>query len=532
MKFLKGILILLIPIGGLVGAFIFTSKNAEQTNLRTSTSSRDNDSVVFEILNACFEPNPRQFAGSRKAAETMVVEQITQAAKRLRLSDADLIRDTEAWARRVRSQLTADPYYLAMACFAERNFEDAASFAAQAYSKAVKSKDHGRLSARAAAHVWAVALMELHRYNDAVEAYDKVSALTDRDEETLFWVLTLEAKAYALWQAERYPEMEDTLRKAVAGRAAREELCGEAICYSLVFLGESFRRQSRLQDALTTLQEALDRMAGLPMISPVVKYETLCTMAQLVSDLGAIEEALSYLMDADSLAQSTGQLPGLDPVRASFQIGTCCWHLGRFQEAAEWFSRSIAWYEKSGQGWERRLAICLSSLANARSKLGLLDEAITISERVVSIMETAPPGFEFDLSQAYDGLGVVYCAAKKYREAESVLRKAVALMEEKHGPDASAVAVPLGNLSGAIAEQGRWSEAEPMIWDVVAMDMRASVTMGRLPPTIVPHARQFIGIMKQLGVTPDEMRSRFLDIAVESQMPLSLFQDLESRITK
>ena len=83
---------------GVAGTWIFTREKAGQTGLTEPAPVRDGEAVILEVLKGCFEPGPQRFAGSRKTAEEIVGEQITQTAKKLGLSDATLRQDMETWA--------------------------------------------------------------------------------------------------------------------------------------------------------------------------------------------------------------------------------------------------------------------------------------------------------------------------------------------------------------------------------------------------------------------------------------------------
>ncbi|MES2598509.1 MAG: tetratricopeptide repeat protein [Verrucomicrobiota bacterium] len=487
---------------------------------------QNDDAKIVKILSACFEPVSEKFAGSRKSADEWLASQLKHGAAGLRLADDELNRQVREWAERKRKAPGTPPYSLALACFFGRDYQNAAKFSAKAYVTALQFKADGRISARAAARVWAEALIEQSLYAEAVDAYDKVLALTDRSTEALAWIQVLEAKAYALWDAGHYPAMEDALEDAVAARSTQEDLGGQGICYTLTFLAECYRRQMRQKEAQATLQEALNRMTKQPKISAVVHHEALCVAAQIASDLDSSQEAIAYLTQAVDLAEKTGSVPGLDPARARFQLSVSYFKLGRYQDAAEASATCISSYEKAGAGWERRLALSLDTLAHTQFSLGQHEEAIETAKRVVLIMEKAPPGFEYDLGGAYGLLGHIYNAAKKYPLSEKTLRRAVALREQKHGPDHHQVAIALGNLADVIAMQGRFAEAEPLAWDAMAIDMKDSVVTGRLVPGLVVHARGFSGIAQRLGLSGNEVGQRVLELARQMQMPQDLLKEL------
>ncbi|MES2596952.1 MAG: tetratricopeptide repeat protein [Verrucomicrobiota bacterium] len=513
------------------GVWIYTQSTSEPVQAKAQPQE-DRQAAFLEVLSASFEPNAERFAGARKPAAAWLTEHLKQSAAKLHLTDEEVTRQMEAWAQHLQARLGARPYHLAMACFLARDYEKAAGFAARAYQDALKSKGEGRAAARAAARVWAESLMELLRFGDAVNAYDKVLALTDSGKEQLAWIQALEAKAYALWNDQHYPEMEESLETAVQARATRPELQGQAICYSLTFLAKSYQRQLRVREGQAALQEALNRMASLPEISPVVQYEALCEAAQLSGLVGANEEAIIYLVRAQEIARQAGPLPGLDPGQAILQLGSRYVVMRRFDEATEWINKSIEHYEKAGSKGDLKLAEALGALAQTQMQQEKTEEAIATAKRCVAVVETLPAEFENEQAIAYNLLGLTHLSAGKYDVSENLLKRAVALREKLHGPDHYQVAKPLGDLACVYMAQKRFGEAEPLLWDVVGMEMRATVTMGKFTPGLVDHTRFFLATMGNLGIAETTRRDRVMELAREAKMSDSQWKDLAEQLMK
>lgn len=487
------------------------------------------DLAAPEWLLNFFAPDPQHRAGRWRRIDERLDQLIAQQAQLQKVSVEDIQAQVKAWTERVKNRESGDPYQFAFASLADRQITVAADQAAKAFTTAMRVKEHRRQDVRKIAQLWAESLMDQDRFADAANAYSRALALTDETQECPLWVQAQESRAYALWRHRRFNDMVQSMRLAVKARKTQPELKGEALCYALVFFGDGLREQKNLTEAQAVLQEAVELMPQLPAFSPVLKYETLCTLGEILSDQGRVEQAQKLLQEAQALTEGTDPPALADPVRASFQLGKILLRQNQLDAAAPLIKQASTWYEEAGKGWEPRLTLCLYEESLLWGKAGRTTETIQTAERLLALMEKTPNaealGSDFSLSDVCNSLGRAYFQAERFADAEVQLQKAVSLLEQKVGPDHADVAVPLANLSAAIARQGRLTDAEPLIWDAVAIDMRTSVALGKLAPNLVTHTKMFAGIMDAQGVPTEEKSRRVIELVREAQLPDALFQE-------
>lgn len=486
------------------------------------------DQATLELLQSFFEPDPDHRAGRWHRTEDQMTAFLGRQAQIRKVSVESLQEEIKAWTAHAKGR--EDLYLRALAALADGQITVAADHAAKAYTAAMRLKGQSRQNVRLIAQLWAESLMDQDRFSDAANAYTKALALTEETQEKALWIEIQENRAYAYWRHRRFADMVQSMRAAVTARKTEPDFQVEPLCYALVFWGDGLREQKGLAEAKTVLEEAAALMAKLPSFSPVLKYETLCTLSEIYLDQEKLNEALPLAQEAHALTQKSEPLAVPDPARAAFQIGRIFFLAGKFEEAAPFIQQAAESYAQAGKNGELRLIICLQSQSIIASKLGRNDEAIQVCERLLPLMEKAPEGLDFRLSDVCNNLGQTYYVAQRFPEAEAQLQKAVTLIEQRLGPDHPDLAVPLANLALAIAGQNRFSEAEPLIWDAVAIDMRASVIAGKLVPGLVPHTRLFAGMMDAGGVASEEKSNRVRELARETQLPDALWQEFVRQI--
>jgi tetratricopeptide (TPR) repeat protein len=130
----------------------------------------------------------------------------------------------------------------------------------------------------------------------------------------------------------------------------------------------------------------------------------------------------------------------------------------------------------------------LSSIGNAYTNLGELDEARPLLEEALTLRRIALGQEHPDVARGLNDLGVLYYRQGRYPEADSLYRQALAIAERAFGPDHGDVASKLNNLAVSLSSQGRNDEALPLLERTISIwqeelgpdDMRLARALNNL----------------------------------------------------
>jgi len=103
------------------------------------------------------------------------------------------------------------------------------------------------------------------------------------------------------------------------------------------------------------------------------------------------------------------------------------------------------------------------------------------------------------LSMYYKGL---------YREAEPLLRRALAIDEQSFGADHPNVATALNNLAQLLQATSRLTEAEPLLRRVVEILLTFTRATGHAHTHLRDAVMNYAGVLTQMGARPAEASKR------------------------
>lgn len=134
-----------------------------------------------------------------------------------------------------------------------------------------------------------------------------------------------------------------------------------------------------------------------------------------------------------------------------------------FQDQAEaYFQKAVKTAESAYGPTDSRLAESLSDLARLYAGRGQYNRAELLDQRVVSIYETSK-GDSPDTANALRQLGDLYRLERKYMQAESVLKKAMAIDSKLLAPDSSESVLLLDSLGLVYLDQSKFAQSEPLL---------------------------------------------------------------------
>ncbi|MEQ8850172.1 MAG: serine/threonine-protein kinase [Phycisphaerales bacterium] len=265
-------------------------------------------------------------------------------------------------------------------------------------------------------------------------------------------------------------------RRQTAGyRAARFARRNPALCVAgaaagvllLAALGgvvygysESVRRTEEL--------EAANRVIAAEAEKAIAVNEFLRRMLVSADPLGETGAGRADMTVVEMLDRESGQIAeafeGLPGSEASVRstIGGVYMSLGKLEEAEPHLRRSLELHEQvwgvgsiDAERAERDLAVLLS-------RTGRGDEAIAIFRDVLARLDRDGRAGTADDAITSIRAGAVLLGQGAYAEAESLLRRAIPIIERESAERSDALPAALNNLARALSGQGKRAEAEEL----------------------------------------------------------------------
>lgn len=168
--------------------------------------------------------------------------------------------------------------------------------------------------------------------------------------------------------------------------------------------------------------------------------------------------------------------------------------------------RALAVEEKRA-GPEADIARILNNLAVLLQETKRPREAELLLRRALAIDEQIFGPHHPTVANDLNNLGVLLRATDRSRDAEPLLRRALAIDEEHSGPEHPDVARDLNNLARVLQETNRLNEAEPLMRRMVEIYLRFSRTTGHPHPNL-PAINNYPTLLAAMGQSPDEIRAR------------------------
>jgi eukaryotic-like serine/threonine-protein kinase len=153
--------------------------------------------------------------------------------------------------------------------------------------------------------------------------------------------------------------------------------------------------------------------------------------------------------------------PGHDRIAAWFHQDRAivAFRHGDFQSIAREFDLALALKQKALPPNHPDIAITLNTLAYFHAEVGEGEQALIEAQAAIDIYSAAYGGQSPLLWSAFDNRGVALRVLRRYREAESDLRTAVAEIDALIGTEHPWTADPLTELAKTLEAEGKYRDA-------------------------------------------------------------------------
>ena len=195
--------------------------------------------------------------------------------------------------------------------------------------------------------------------------------------------------------------------------------------------------------------------------------DVLSSMAQLLRETGELSRAEDFARQAVAAAQTLDHAPLLASTLGV--LGSIAQAQGRTTEAVQVLERALAIRERLSPPDPSAVADSLSSLGYAYRLQNRLDESARLLERA----RVSLPAGHIALPAVLNHLGNLRLAQGRAKDARKLIEEAVALWEQRHGPDHPHIAAGLATLATIAQVQHDFGRASRLMERARRIDERS-----------------------------------------------------------
>lgn len=157
--------------------------------------------------------------------------------------------------------------------------------------------------------------------------------------------------------------------------------------------------------------------------------------------------------------------------RDAEDAGLAAFYLHNYPEASDKLAESLHREEERVAATETDLAQQKANLADTARFLGY---SLYLQGRFSEAVEADAKALKFKVDDAglMNDMASALIAAGKLEEAEKILRRALEINKATRPPTDPQTTTIVANLGSLLSQEGRYSEAEPFLWEAMTMDQR------------------------------------------------------------
>jgi serine/threonine protein kinase/tetratricopeptide (TPR) repeat protein len=214
-----------------------------------------------------------------------------------------------------------------------------------------------------------------------------------------------------------------------------------------------------------TARQILDRGASSASREladqPLVRARILYTVGKAYAKLGLYEEARTQFDDALAARTRVLGATSLPVAETELELAGVTAARGEFAASDGHYARALA-IRESLLGREHPLVARVAyGIGSLRWEQGKLDEAEAQYRRALRIDERSTANWA-EMAEDLMGLGILYGQRNAYAQAESLMKRSIAVQEQHLGPDDSNISSSLNNLGGIYSLMGHYADALPL----------------------------------------------------------------------
>jgi serine/threonine-protein kinase len=278
-------------------------------------------------------------------------------------------------------------------------------------------------------------------------------------------VAIVTALGLALWQSERARHSAELARIAAERANAQSLIALESAQRTervKLFLMDIFKSTDPLRsgESELTLAAAFDRaLASIEtqvVDDPKLQIDLWDDFGEVRSHQGRLDEAKGLFQRALGQAEKVYGPEHSAVAESLLNLAAVESYRGGTLASAPHIERALSIARRYPEDGER-LANALNSMSTVRSEQGRYAEALVLGQEALAIL-SASGREDMAVAAVTHGVGVQLLNASRYAEAETHLRKALAIIERVASTDSSAQLVIISALSDAVSARAQWDE--------------------------------------------------------------------------
>jgi tetratricopeptide (TPR) repeat protein len=278
----------------------------------------------------------------------------------------------------------------------------------------------------------------------------------------------------SLFQAmARYQDAESVLRQAIEASSANGQ-DPSSLPVALVNLAAVYRAQARNAEAAPLYDRALKLRQADTATPPREIAKLLTHMAALARDTENLPRAEDLIRQALEAFRADGSLQSPEALVSLVTQGTILAAEQKLPEAEATLQSAVSSYRGQPQGLD--YAAALSSLANVIAARGRPKEAEPLLREAIAVWTMLLGADHPFVASGLMNLGTVLKARRRYEEAEALMNRAANIDAHTLPEGHPRIAVDLNDQAGLLLARKRYRDAEALL-------LRAAAILEKRPPT-------------------------------------------------
>jgi tetratricopeptide (TPR) repeat protein len=305
-----------------------------------------------------------------------------------------------------------------------------------------------------------------------------------------------------------YSQAENDLRRAVA-EAGVNGASSAQMFLAVGDLGSVLLSQGRYAEAETCFDRAMAILKSNDSLDRSQLPVLLGNLGKLYQQTGRYPRSESALREALRLGR---QLLAARPLYISDlynNLGVLHFAMGNRKQAERDFRKAMALADEAGSDDSHRSSI-LSNLATlyfTQQKWSLAEETLLHSINAVEQSR----GLEHpDLCPLLENAGFIYLQKRELLQAETMLRRSLAIRQKRFGPESAYTAASEARLANVLAANGSYEEAGRLYAEALKTQEQV---LGLQAPDVVKSLEGFANVLRQ---THNEDLAKNLEARAES----------------
>jgi tetratricopeptide (TPR) repeat protein len=237
---------------------------------------------------------------------------------------------------------------------------------------------------------------------------------------------------------------------------------------SLIADGNRAMAEGRYAQAEAAFLTVLDQMKNLSE-SDVRLPTTLSLLGNIYVLTTRYEKAESLYLRALAICDRTSAKDGPAAAEIMDGLGTLYRVLGRYTEAEQWMKRAVLINERNFGLQHPYLGAFYHSLAIVLLAEGKFGDATKYIKRALALWKPDDPSRQEDIALATGTLGNINFSRGRYREGEECYQRALAALEKIRGPSHPKLISTLPSLALLYVAMKRYPEAETISRRAIAI---------------------------------------------------------------